>query len=258
MLKFFTRLAHLISMNIKIKENNFSFNKYLPSKNSIIELFLLLTLLFNIFLTADQVLLLFLFVFSVLLSIIYIWFTGLWKKTELYIYIFLLWFTFYCGLIFVFLMAMPLLYLILKLFSSEDEILDCNIIILNFFFLSISFLILKYGLLCELITRKDIFTDLEFKESSQISLHFTLVIYNGGNSPLIISSNHPLFNFNGTSWGFATYNYFPLSLNETFCLKFLDFVREGSFEFLGSEYLYWLCVFMDFFSPFLKVALIIY
>jgi hypothetical protein len=122
-------------------------------KINIITIFISFLLIINFILPVTLVKIEKLVIISIIFSLIFIYSIGLWKNKIFYMYILILAFIilFEMNLVFVYFNLMTIVFLILMLYRSENKNLYSSMILLNIFFLSISFIVFKYFLLKECI-----------------------------------------------------------------------------------------------------------
>ena len=208
-------------------------------KINIITIFISFLLIINFILPVTLVKIEKLVIILIIFSLIFIYSIGLWKNKIFYMYIlilaFIIWFE--MNLVFVYFNLMTIVFLILMLYRSENKNLYSSMILLNIFFLSISFVVFKYFLLRECIALTEFLSINLNANTSQISVKMTLTnsyaSYPDGQYKIFLSNNgfKEQLIFLTTDW-----NNFPIHL---------------------LAYFNWVCLFVNF-LPFFDIMLVIY
>lgn len=208
-------------------------------KINIITIFISFLLIINLILPVTLVKIEKLVIISIIFSLIFIYSIGLWKNKIFYMYILILAFIilFEMNLVFVYFNLMTIVFLILMLYRSENKNLYSSMILLNIFFLSISFVVFKYFLLRECVALTEFLSINLNVNTSQISVKMTLTNsytpYPDGQYKIFLSNNgfKEQLIFLTTDW-----NNFPIHL---------------------LAYFNWVCLFVNF-LPFFDIMLVIY
>ena len=208
-------------------------------KINIITIFISFLLIINFILPVTLVKIEKLVIISIIFSLIFIYSIGLWKNKIFYMYILILAFIilFEMNLVFVYFNLMTIVFLILMLYRSENKNLYSSMILLNIFFLSISFVVFKYFLLRECVALTEFLSINLNVNTSQISVKMTLTNsytpYPDGQYKIFLSNNgfKEQLIFLTTDW-----NNFPIHL---------------------LAYFNWVCLFVNF-LPFFDIMLVIY